>query len=179
MGSGVAAVFLDRDGTLIEDVGALQDPREIRLFPDTVSALRRLQTRFLLLVVTNQCAVAEGVLTLSEVAEVHRVLAGMLAAEGIEIAAWYVCPHGRDEGCSCRKPGTALLQRAVRDHGVDLSTSFVVGDHPSDALTGRDHGVRGVYVLTGHGIKHRGELPAGIPVFASIGDAAVWIDGER
>ncbi|MBN2451054.1 MAG: HAD-IIIA family hydrolase [Lentisphaeria bacterium] len=172
-----AAVFLDRDGTLIEDVGALRDPADIRIFPDTLSALRLLRSRFMLFVVTNQCWVGEGLLSHAEVDAVHRALDGLLRAGGVRIAAWYVCPHARGTHCACRKPEPALLHRAAREHNIRLDASLIIGDHPSDVLTGCADGVRGVYVLTGHGEKHREGVPAGTPVFRDLGEAAHWIDG--
>jgi D-glycero-D-manno-heptose 1,7-bisphosphate phosphatase len=179
MGSGVkrkAAVFLDRDGTLIEDVGFLKDPGKIDLFPDTIESLKRLlQHDYLLFVITNQSGVADGFLTHFEVDEVNSALARMLAKEQIIIAAWHVCPHNKFDDCECRKPGTAFLEKAAVDYDIDLSRSFVVGDHPHDAVTGEKLGVTGVYLLTGHGEKHRDELPDGKHVFKSLSAAADWI----
>lgn len=169
------AVFLDRDGTIIRDVGELRSSRSIELLPDTVNALQCLQTRFSLFVVTNQCWIGEGRLTEEEVDHVNASLAALLGNSGIGIEGWYVCPHARDSSCSCRKPAPGLLLQAARQHDVDLGGSFIVGDHPSDAVAGREYGVRGAYVLTGHGRKHRSELPDWVPVFAGIAGAASWI----
>ena len=178
MSSRGGAVFLDRDGTIIEDVGALRDPGDIRLLPGVIEAMGLLGGAFRLFIVTNQCFVGEGQLTRDDVDRVHRALAARLAAHGIRVAGWYICPHARDAGCACRKPALGLLRQAVRDHGIDLSASFIVGDHPSDVLTGRDQGVRGAYVLTGHGSHHCDEIPADIPVFDGITGAAAWIMAE-
>ena len=173
--NGRPAVFLDRDGTLIEDVGTLGDPARIRLFSTTISALRSLRSRFLFFVVTNQSCVARGEIALDDVCRVNAHLSLLLENSGIHIEQWYICPHERSDGCDCIKPNATFLNQAAREFDIDLSRSFVVGDHPHDALTGAEEGVRGVYVLTGHGSRHRRQLPPGIPVFEDIADAAAWI----
>ena len=99
----------------------------------------------------------------------------MLRAEGIAIREWYVCPHPREDGCACMKPGPEFVLRAQRDYRLDLGRSFVIGDHPHDALTGNEHGVFGLYLLTGHGGRHLADLPMEKPVFHRIRDAAEWI----
>jgi L-threonylcarbamoyladenylate synthase len=170
------AVFLDRDGTLIEDVGYLGDPSRLPWFPDTVRALRILRDRFALFVVTNQPGVSQGALTAGRVTAVNKALVEALAHDGIRIEAVYVCPHDRSDGCRCAKPNPYFLERAGRDHGVDLTRSFVVGDHPSDMEFARRGGARGVYVLTGHGERHRRDLTdAAAAVVPGILDAARWI----
>ncbi len=178
-----AAIFLDRDGTLIEDVGVLKNGQDIRLFPDTIEALLKLQKNYLLFVVTTQSGVAQGKLTLGEVAAVNRQLERLLADGGVRIQQWYVCPHSREERCACMKPKAAFLLEAERDYRLNLAQSFMIGDHPHDTLTANEQGVFGVYVLTGHGGKHLSELPAEKLVFHRIADAAEWIlkhpDAER
>jgi histidinol-phosphate phosphatase family protein len=169
------AVFLDRDGTVIEDRGHLAEPSEVVLYPDTVQALQRLQERFLLFLVTNQSGVARGLITLKDVERVNARVLAELAAHGITITAVYVCPHQRSDGCICIKPHPHFLRRAAAEHGVDLSRSFTVGDHPHDVELAESVGARGVYVRTGHGQKHLGELSGDVVVLAGIGEAADWI----
>ncbi len=169
------AIFLDRDGTLIQDVGVLSDPRNIRYFPDTFEALRRAGDNYQLFVVTNQPAVAKGELSLAQVAAVNRELDARLAEEGIQIKEWYVCPHRREEGCACIKPKPAFMLEAAAKYGLDLKRSFMIGDHPHDAMTGAETGVFGLYLLTGHGGKHLSELPTGKPVFHTLSDAVAWL----
>ena len=171
-----SAVFLDRDGTMIEDVGFLADPAGIMLYPDTMTALRRLQQTHVLFVITNQSGVGDGMLQMDQVDNVNSELARLLAEEGITIREWYVCPHSKADNCNCRKPNTEFLERAVQEHGIELRKSFAIGDHPHDATLGESLGVRGVYLLTGHGRKHQDELPTGKPVFEAIGQAAEWIE---
>ncbi len=170
------AVFLDRDGTLVEDVGYVRSPGALRWYPDTVRALRLLGDRFALVVVTNQPGISRGALTQEQVDGVHRHLVGELARQGVTIQAVYACPHDRSLGCACVKPNPHFLERAAVEHGLDLARSFVVGDHPYDMEFARRGGARGVYVLTGHGEEHRAEL-TGVEaaVVPGILDAARWI----
>ena len=169
------AVFLDRDGTVIEDRGVLAEPSDVVFFPDTVDALRRLQDRFLLFLVTNQPGVARGAITLEHVDRVNAGVLSHLVKHGVTITAVYVCPHQRSDGCSCSKPSPYFLHEAAEEHAVDLRRSFTVGDHPHDVEFARAVGARGVYVRTGHGEKHLSELPAGEIVVSGIGEAADWI----
>jgi D-glycero-D-manno-heptose 1,7-bisphosphate phosphatase len=170
--AGRPAVFLDRDGTLIEDRGHLADPSEVVFYPDTVKALRRLQERFLLFLVTNQPGVARGLISRQDVERVNARVQSDLAQAGVTITAAYVCPHQRSDGCRCRKPNPHFLLRAAAVYGIDLPRSFAVGDHPHDVEFARSVGARGVYVRTGHGEKHLAELPDGEIVVAGIAEAA-------
>jgi len=169
------AVFLDRDGTLIEDVGCLKNPEDIKLYPDTIDTLKLLQEQYLLFVVTNQTWVSKGELTMEEVETVNGELDRIFSEHGIQIEQWYVCPHGKDDGCECRKPGDAFLRDAAAEYGLDLEHSFIIGDHPHDVVTAKSLGVFGLYVLTGHGRKHLHELNGESLIFHSLRDAAGWI----
>jgi D-glycero-D-manno-heptose 1,7-bisphosphate phosphatase len=166
------AVFLDRDGTLIEDRGHLAQPQDVVFYPDTVEALKRLQEHFLLFIVTNQPWVARGILTLEQVNRVNAHVVSYLAERGVTITAVYVCPHERTDGCLCIKPNAYFLQKAAAEHGVDLRRSFTVGDHPHDVDFARSVGARGIYVCTGHGSTHVGDLSPDEVVVAGIGEAA-------
>lgn len=169
------AVFLDRDGTINEDVGILADAEQLHLLPGAIDALKLLQDQYALFVVTNQQGVSEGQLTMEQVDDVHRALDDMLRAAGVHIRGWYTCPHTKDMQCGCRKPAPGLLVQAACEHPLDLRASYMIGDHPHDTETGEQLGVTGLYVLTGHGRKHRHQLPEGKPVFESILEAAKWI----
>lgn len=169
------AVFLDRDGTLIEDRGHLGRPSEVVFFPDTIPALLQLGRHFALFIVTNQSGIAGGILTPAAVAAVNAHVETQLAAAGIPILATYVCPHARADGCRCIKPEPHFLLEAQRTHGIDLARSFTVGDHPHDVEFARRAGANGIYVLTGHGRKHRAELPADTVVVDGIAQAAAHI----
>lgn len=169
-----AAVFLDRDGTIIEDRGHLSSPAQAAFLPGAVSALRRLQEGFLLFIITNQSGVAKGIITAAEAHGVSRHVVEELAREGVVIRETYACIHERGE-CCCRKPSPFFLQEAARRFDLDLGQSFVVGDHPHDVETARNAGATGLYVLTGHGAKHRAELDPDVRVVPDLAAAAEWI----
>jgi D-glycero-D-manno-heptose 1,7-bisphosphate phosphatase len=142
------AVFLDRDGTLIEDRGDLRRPCDVAFFADTPEALRRLQDRFLLFVVTQQSGISRGTLTFTEVEEVNKHLVASLGRHGVRIERCYVCPHQLSDGCRCIKPKPHFLLEAAKRFGIALERSYVVGDHPSDVELARNAGAQGIYVLT-------------------------------
>jgi len=170
-----AAVFLDRDGTIIEDRGHLREPSGVVFFPDTFEALQKLQKHLLLFIVTHQPGVAEGVITRSDVDRVNAHVIAALADRGVEIRDLYVCPHRRSEQCRCIKPKPYFLREAAERYGIDLSASFTVGDHPHDVQLAGNAGARGIYVLTGHGRKHLDELPHDTQVASGIAEAAEMI----
>jgi len=170
-----AAVFLDRDGTIIEDRGHLRAPEEVVFFPGTFEALQKLQRHLLLFIVTNQPGVAEGLITRNDVDRVNAHVIAALAEQGVEIRDLYVCPHGRSEQCRCIKPKPYFLREAAERYGIDLSVSFTVGDHPHDVQLARNAGARGIYVLTGHGLKHLDDLPHETQIASGIAEAAEMI----
>ena len=172
---GRPAVFLDRDGTIIEDRGNLSHPSQVVFFSDTVASLRCLSAHFALFIVTNQSGVAKGAISMPEVEAVNHHLRSHLSAQGINFLATYVCPHERGDGCACIKPNPYFLQKAEGEFGVDLRRSFVIGDHPHDAALAKNAGAHGIYVLSGHGRKHRAELPGGVAVAEGIREAAAII----
>jgi len=167
-----AAIFLDRDGTIIEDVGHLRDPSDVVLFPETFPALRKLQNYFLLFIVTNQAGIAEGKISRSDANRVNSGIVAALAEGGVEVTDVYVCPHRRSDNCHCIKPKPYFLKRAATLYGLDLSKSFIVGDHPHDIQLAKNVGARGIYVFTGHGEKHLAELPQDTEVATGIMEAA-------
>ncbi len=169
------AVFLDRDGCLIEDVGYVRNPSDVVFFDNTVEALALLAAKFRLFIVTNQSGVAEGVITRAEVDKVHEFILGHLGQFGIHISRVYFCPHKRSDGCRCIKPNPFFLEAAALRYGVDLSRSFVVGDHPHDMELAHNAGARGVYVLTGHGEKDRAALHTPCGIAKDIREAAEMI----
>jgi D-glycero-D-manno-heptose 1,7-bisphosphate phosphatase len=167
------AVFLDRDGTLIEDPGYLGDPEQVVLIEGVPQALRRLAgAGFALVVISNQAGVARGFFTEDDVRAVNERVASLLATEDASLDGWYWCMHHPEltGPCACRKPGTELLRRAARDHDLDLEASWIVGDHPSDVEAGRRVGARGILVLSGH--SHAGDAPPDAPVAADLAAAA-------
>ena len=173
--SSGAAVFLDRDGTIIEDRGDLDDPSQVVFFPDTVSSLRRLKGHFDLFVVTNQSGVTKGTVSMQGVEKVNSYVTSYLARRGVPIVETYVCPHERVLGCHCIKPNPYFLRKAEEDFGIDLERSFVIGDHPHDVEFAINVGATGIYVLTGHGLKHKGELSQDGVIVSGIREAVDYI----
>jgi D-glycero-D-manno-heptose 1,7-bisphosphate phosphatase len=153
------AVFLDRDGTLIEEVNYLAHPDQVRLLPGAAEAVARLNGLGIpVVVVTNQAGVARGYFPASRVAEVHARLDALLRADGARIDGYYVCPHHPTAGvgayridCACRKPSPGLLRRAAAELGLDLGRSCMIGDKGSDLEAGARAGCRPVLVRTGYG----------------------------
>ncbi|GAC1659690.1 MAG: D-glycero-beta-D-manno-heptose 1,7-bisphosphate 7-phosphatase [Candidatus Elarobacter sp.] len=138
------AVFLDRDGTIIEDKGFLDDPNGVQILPTVVDALRLLHGRgFATVVVSNQSGVARGYFDDEAVRAVNGEIARRLAADGVAIDAWYWCSH-YGEGCACRKPAPGMIERAVTEHGLTLDGGAVVGDRGSDVALGHAVGIPGV-----------------------------------
>ena len=169
------AVFLDRDGTIIEDRGHLRDPSEVIFSTETFEALRGLRKHFLLFIVTNQPGIAKRLITREDVDCVNTHVVTTLAEEGVEICDLYVCPHIRSERCRCIKPKPYFLRKAAESYGIDLSASFTVGDHPHDVQLAKNAGARGVYVLTGHGWEHFDELPENVEMASGMAEAAEMI----
>jgi D-glycero-D-manno-heptose 1,7-bisphosphate phosphatase len=152
------AVFLDRDGVLLEDRGLLLAPSDIRLLDGVPQALARLKNAgFRLIVVSNQAAVARGLISESDLHEIHAEMCRRLEWAGAPpLDAIYYCPHHPHADvaayrivCDCRKPQPGLLLRAAREHGLDLARSFLVGDRPSDIAAGARAGCRTAWVQTG------------------------------
>jgi D-glycero-D-manno-heptose 1,7-bisphosphate phosphatase len=140
------AVFLDRDGTLIEDKGFLADPGGVEILPTVVDALRLLRERgFATVVVSNQSGIARGYFDDDAVRAVNAEIARRFAGDGVAIDAWYWCSH-YDEGCFCRKPAPGLVRRALDEHGFALHGGAVVGDRGSDVALGHAIGVPGILV---------------------------------
>jgi D-glycero-D-manno-heptose 1,7-bisphosphate phosphatase len=145
-------VVLDRDGTIIIERHYLSDPLEIEFLPGAVNGLRQLRALGLgLVVVTNQSAVGQGFFDEAQLELIHRQLAALLLAEGIELEGIYFCPHRPDTGCACRKPKPGLIERAARDLDFDLAASFVIGDKAADIEMGRQVGATTFLVRTGYG----------------------------
>lgn len=174
----VPAVFLDRDGTLIEDRGHLTHPDEVVFYPDTAEALLRLQHHARLFVVTNQSGIGKGLVTAAEANRVNDYVVEQLRQRGVRIEQVYCCPHRREDHCSCIKPNPRFIEQAAKDYNLDISSSFAVGDHPHDVQFAENAGGTGVYVLTGHGRQHRNELPKEAIAVPGIREAAEWIIGH-
>lgn len=163
------AVFCDRDGTLIGDVGYPRDPDQVRLVDGAVEALAALhRAGFALVVVSNQSGIGRGIVSAEQAESVHERFVAELAARGVELDDVRYCPHSPDERCECRKPSPKLLRDAARKLGVDLGASFMVGDKPSDVEAGRRAGCRTVLLAP---------APAGAADFVAAGwpEAAAYV----
>ncbi len=169
------AVFLDRDGTIIEDRGHLSDPSQVVFFPETFDALAGLQEHFLLFLITNQPGIAKGLITRSDAERINDFVVHTLSERGIRITEVYMCPHQRSQDCECIKPRPFFLEQAAERYSIDLTGSFTVGDHPHDVELATHVGAKGVYVITGHGRKHQDELPADTTITTGIAQAAETI----
>lgn len=186
------AVFLDRDGTVTEEVGYLTDVSALRLIPDAGAAIRKLnQAGLKVVLVTNQSGVARGYFPESLVHEAHERLTLMLRQEGARLDGIYYCPHHPKAGnspytkaCDCRKPATGLLDRASRDLHIDLALSYMVGDKWSDVELARQAGAKAVLVQTGFASDDPGNVRPGHvddPDFTArdLAEAADWILGQK
>jgi D,D-heptose 1,7-bisphosphate phosphatase len=151
------AVFLDKDGTLVEDVPYNVDPDRVRLLPCVGQSLAELGRHgFRLIVVTNQAGVAHGYYTEVELARARRHLETMLADQGVPLTGFVYCPHHPEailaeyrRRCRCRKPATGLLRRAARQHGIDLHRSWMIGDILNDVEAGNRAGCRTILLDSG------------------------------
>jgi D-glycero-D-manno-heptose 1,7-bisphosphate phosphatase len=149
-------VFLDRDGTIAEEVGYLNHVSRFRLLQGVAGAIRQLnQAQLPVIVVTNQSGVGRGYFPESVVTAVHERMRAELLAEGARLDGVYYCPHVSGDGCECRKPKTGMLEQSARDLNLDLKKSFVVGDRYGDIEAANRAGARSVLVRTGYG---EGEL---------------------
>jgi histidinol-phosphate phosphatase family protein len=184
-----AAVFLDRDGTIIDDVHYVADPSRVALRPGAAEAIARLNRAGLLaIVVTNQSGIARGLVSEADYKAVASRVDDVLRQQGARIDATYMCPHHPDIGgaCDCRKPGTMLFRRAAAEHGLDLGRCAFVGDRWRDVAPGIALGGRPMLIvddLTRPDERRRAEQ-AGIETVASLADAvdcllAASRDGAR
>jgi D-glycero-D-manno-heptose 1,7-bisphosphate phosphatase len=179
-GGGRRAVFLDRDGTLIQERHYLADPEGVRLIAGCPDALRRLRDAgYLVVVVTNQSGIDRGIYTLDDYHAVAARLSEALAREGALPDATYFCPHHPDGSgpCDCRKPATGMYRRAAADLGIDLRASWYVGDKITDVEPALTLGGRGILVRSGYGSDMEHEVPAGVAVVDDVGAAARLIVG--
>ena len=167
--NGRTAVFLDRDGVIIEEVNYLSHPDQIRLIPGSAGAISRLNNlQIPVVVVSNQAGVARGYFSESAIAPIHERLQALLARESARLDAIYYCPH-HPEGsvpeysirCTCRKPQPGMLLYAAKSLNVALPTSWLIGNNISDIQAGLSSGCRTILVETGHGKQFSSKIPIG------------------
>lgn len=150
------AAFIDRDGTLIEEVNYLSHVADLRIFPYTAEAVDRLKERgFFVFVVTNQSGIGRNIFDESAMHGIHEKLQAEL---NNSIDAFYFCPHLPCDGCTCRKPGLGMIEAAQNDFMIDMSGSWMIGDKKIDVETGFNAGIKTAMVKTGYGRRHVHDL---------------------
>ncbi len=146
------AIFIDRDGTLIEEVNFLHRVEDLRYFPFTDEAIRLLKGNgFLVIVVTNQSGIGRGIYTENDMNSIHEQIQNDLTEK---LDAFYFCPHLPNEGCHCRKPNLGMIESACTDFAIDLENSWVIGDKNLDVELGFKAGLKTAMVMTGYGQNH-------------------------
>ncbi len=149
-------IFIDRDGTLIEEVNHLARTEDLRFFPFTDQAVQMLKADgFLIIVVTNQSGIGRKIFTESAMHEIHAQIQNELT---VKLDGFYFCPHLPDEGCRCRKPNLGMIEAACAAFPVDLENSWIIGDKALDMALGFNAGIKTALVLTGYGANHQTEL---------------------
>jgi D-glycero-D-manno-heptose 1,7-bisphosphate phosphatase len=182
-----AAVFLDRDGTINEEVGYLDSLEKLRVFPGAFEAVRLINHAGMkTIVITNQSGIGRGFFDEAFVDRVHEEMGRRFLAEGVLIDGFYYCPHHPTEGvgpyrqtCSCRKPEPGLLLKAAADLGIDLGRSYMIGDMPKDVEAGQRAGAKGILVRTGYGKAADMELTRPDYIGPDILGAVKWLMADR
>lgn len=182
------AVFLDRDGTINEEVGYLDSLERLVILPGAAEAIKMInESGMKVVVITNQAGVAKGYFDEELVLATHDMISKILAREGAFIDRFYYCPHHPTEGkgiylqtCACRKPEAGMLHQAARELDIDLTRSYMIGDTLRDMETAARAGTRGILVRTGYGGNMSAPVPNGsgaapVHVAADIFDAVQWI----
>lgn len=183
------AVFLDRDGTLIEDVGYLDRVERLSIFSYSIESVRLLnRAGYKVVIITNQAGVARGFFKEAFLAEIHGEITSRFAAGGATIDGVYYCPHHPDatvqeykRQCECRKPLPGLLRNAAQDLSLDLARSFVVGDRWLDIRVGHAVGAESILIRTGYGRSEETNRPPDLPpvhVAENLVEAVSWILGS-
>ncbi|MEI8172251.1 MAG: HAD family hydrolase [Deltaproteobacteria bacterium] len=182
-----AAVFLDRDGTINEEVGYLDNLDKLQILPEAFEAVRLVnQSGMKTVVITNQSGIGRGFFDEAFVGRVHEEMRSLFLKEGAVIDSFYYCPHHPTEGmgqyrqvCSCRKPEPGLLLKAAEDLDIDLGKSYMIGDMPKDVEVGQRAGAKGILVQTGYGkVADMGSIHPDY-IAQDILDAVTWLLSNR
>ena len=177
------AVFLDRDGTIIEDVGYLSSPEQIKFIPGSVASIRSLnQAGFKVIVISNQSGVARGHFGEDMLQTIDKIVHRGLLHGGAHLDAHYYCPHHPQHGvypykqeCDCRKPNTGLIKKAIEKFDIEASSSFMIGDKATDIELGKRAGVKTVLVQTGYGKTEVKQAKDPDKVAADLSEAIKWV----
>lgn len=173
-------VLIDRDGTINVEKHYLSDPDQLELIPGTAEAIRALRKAgFGVAIITNQSGIARGYFDLARLEQIHARLREILAAEGAQVDGIYICPHGPDDDCTCRKPLPGMIEQAVAEHGFDPRQAVMIGDKEADVELGRGVGATAILVRTGYGRKTEAkgtradhvvdDLPAAVRIILASG----------
>ena len=174
-------VFVDRDGTVMVEREYLADPNRVELVPGAASAIRRLHAAgYAVVMVTNQSGIARGLYGEAEYRRVQQELERQLDERGAVLDAVYHCPHHPEHTgpCSCRKPGTALFERAAQELGLALTGAYFIGDRLRDVTPARALGGRGILVRTGYGESEAAAAPEYVRVVADLEEAVALVVGS-
>lgn len=172
------ALFLDRDGVIIDYIPYLGKPEQVQLPAGAGEALTQWQKAgYLLIVITNQAGIGRGYFDHGDVAAVHTKIRQEYGKEGVKFTDFFLCPHHPEDGCDCRKPSPEMLLRAAEQYQISLQESYFIGDAPSDVGAAIAAGGQPVVLMTGRGEetcqqldKFRLQLAGPIPVFANLGE---------
>lgn len=141
------AIFIDRDGTINIDFHYIGDPELFQMYPGVVEGVRRLKDEgYLVIVITNQSGIARGYFTEEDLKRVHQKMEEEFASSGVRLDGIYYCPHHPDDNCLCRKPNTALFEQAIKEHDIDTSKSFMIGDKDLDVAAGKKIGLKTILI---------------------------------
>jgi len=180
------AIFLDRDGVLIKEVGYLGSVENAEFLPNVFSALKKIDISYALIIVSNQAGIAKGMYTEEDYKSVNTWLVDSLKEEGILIAASYFCPHHPEASveaykkvCDCRKPGNGMLKKAEKDLNIDLKNSWMIGDKSSDILAGSKAGCKTILVKTGYAGTDNAHVITPDYVAKTLTDAVDFINSKK
>ncbi len=177
------AVFLDRDGTIVEDVGYLSSPEQIKFIPGSIDAIKSLnQSGFKVIVISNQSGIARGHFTEDMLQTIDKIIHRGLLHGGAHIDAHYYCPHHPEQGvypyqqeCECRKPNTGLIKKATEKFNVDPNSSFMIGDKTTDIELGKRSGLKTALVKTGYGQKQIEHAKEPDKIAENLAEAVKWV----
>jgi len=175
------AIFLDRDGVIINEKGYISSLEQVEIFPFAADCLTKLKNAgYILIVITNQSAVARGIVTKNELERIHSYLLQQLPLDDIFYCPHYpMVPEQKPYGikCSCRKPETGLIDQAVAQYGIDLLESYMVGDRAADILTGQNAGIKTILLNSGYGLERMESLVYPDFIFSDLQGFCDWLLG--
>lgn len=178
------AVFIDRDGTINVDVIYMHRVGDIRYYPGVLKGIAHLKKAgFKIIIITNQSAVARGIITEKKLAQIHARIKRDIEKAGGTVDGIYYCPHMPDAGCACRKPGTLMLETAAKEHKIELARSYFIGDRMLDVEAGKKMGMKAVLVPEkGHekDVLAQQKKSKAKPDYkcGDFGEAADWVLGD-